>query len=475
MSKLKVPSPDLRQITRFNISIDEIEEVNPLFSRCFIKVLYPGLNRNKVYIEKSIAEEMAKTLYNIPIVGEYVEKIEDFKDHGGKIEIEDNEIEFIHTTKPYGVVPSNTDVKWMQITEEDGTVNEYLTCWGYLWTGRYPEAKRAVEQGNPQSMELDEDTLEGYWVKEGPSVYFKLTKAVFSALAILGEKMPPAFESASISAYILNETEFNKKFNKMMNDLKESVGEQEVVKTTNFSKKENSKEIDEGGKAMGDELKKKIKLAFELSHDDIRSKLYDKLQPKDDEGYMEWRYSVHDVYDDRAIIYDHQDNKHYRQHYVKGEHDIALGEKQEVVIKDLTKEEEAALNSVKQDLAQMKTDYSALETEVKELKENNDIDPEVKRELEDLRTFKQNSEKKEKEEVITKFAAILADEDLKDCRDKIDEYSKDDIESKLSVIAVRKNVTFAKTEEDNDLIPDPKNNDNVPGWVRIVDEHKGKD
>lgn len=480
MGKLVVPSPDIRQITRFNISIDQVEEINPLFSKCFIKVLYTGLNRNKVLIEKEVAEEMAKTLYNIPIVGEYVEKIEDFKDHGGKIEIEDDEIEFIHTTKPYGVIPFNTDIKWMQITEKDGTVNDYLTCWGYLWTGRYPEVKRVIEEGNPQSMELDEETLEGQWIKEGPTVYFKITKAVFSALAILGEKVPPAFESASISAYMLNETEFNKKFSRMMKELKESIPEHDGKKVVNFSQKDDSLESNEGGKIMGDELKNsKVILAFELSHDDIRSKLYEKIQPKDDEGYMEWRYSIHDVYDDRAIVYDHQENKHYRQYYTKGENDIALGEKVEVVIKDLTIQEEQQLNQVKEDLNTAQANYTKLEEETNELKENKELYESTKEELEGLRNFKQSIEKEEKEKVITKFASILADEDLAECKEKINEFSKDDIEAKLSVIAVRKNVSFSKATDDGgeepDLVPEPNNNDDTPGWVKIVREHKKDD
>lgn len=34
---------------------------------------------------------------------------------------------------------------------------------GFLWTGQFEEAKLAIEQGRPHSMELDEDTLDGYW------------------------------------------------------------------------------------------------------------------------------------------------------------------------------------------------------------------------------------------------------------------------------------------------------------------------
>ena len=471
MGKLVVPSPDLRGITRFSISIDKIEEVNPLFSKCFIKVLYAGLNGNRVFIEREVAEEMAKTLYNIPIVGEYVEKIEDFKDHGGRIEIEDDEIEFVHTTKPYGVIPMNTDIKWMSVTEKDGTEREYLTCWGYLWTGRYPEAKRIVERGNPQSMELDEDTLEGQWFKEGPATYFKITKAIFSALAILGEKVPPAFESASISAYMLNETEFNKKFSRMIKELKESIPDFEMKEVSNFSKVDDSKESNEGGKVMGDELKK-VNLAFELSHDGVRNKLYDKLQPKDEDGQISWRYSIHEIYDDRAIVYDYKEDKHYRQYYVKGENDIALGEKVEVVIKDLTTEEEAVLNQLKSDFANSQSEFTKLEEEVKGLRESKVAFEAEKEELETLRNFKMNVEKIEKEQVITKFAAILAEEDLAECKEKIDEFTKDEIKSKLSVIAVDKQVNFSKNDEpDANLVPEPRNTDDVPGWVRIIEKH----
>ena len=36
-------------------------DINPLMSKCEIKVLYLGENRNKSYISKDVAMEMAKT------------------------------------------------------------------------------------------------------------------------------------------------------------------------------------------------------------------------------------------------------------------------------------------------------------------------------------------------------------------------------------------------------------------------------
>ncbi len=475
MSKIIEFTPNVKDISKFSVSIGNVDEVNPLFSKCFIKILYSGLNGNNVYIDKNVAEQMAKSLHNIPIVGEYVEKIEDFKDHGGKIEITNDSIEFIHTTKPYGVIPNNTDVQWTSITEADGQTREYLTCWGYLWTGRYPEAIRVIEEGNPQSMELDEETLEGQWVKEGPDIYFKISKAFFSALAILGSEVPPAFESASISAYCAsNPTAFKKQFNKMLRELKENslLSEKHVV---NFNKQTDDDKT-KGGRDMSDAEKVLISLGFKLSPEEIRAQLYNKIQPKDDEGNMSWKYSIHDIHDDRAIVFDHEENKHYRQYFTKEDNDIALGEKEEVIVKDLTEDESNALDQKVSSFEEVQTNYSQLKEETDQLKELKATFESTKEELERLRNFKQDVEKKEKQSIITKFASILAQEDLKDCQEKIDEMTKDEIESQLSVIAVRKNVSFVKNDDkkDNDdgLVPDGDVTDSTPGWLKIVEEHK---
>jgi hypothetical protein len=45
-------------------------------------VLYVGENRNRSYISKEVATEMAKTLRGAPIVGYYREEAQDFGDHG---------------------------------------------------------------------------------------------------------------------------------------------------------------------------------------------------------------------------------------------------------------------------------------------------------------------------------------------------------------------------------------------------------
>ena len=60
-------------------------DINPMMSKCEIKVLYLGPNRNGTSISKQVATEMAKTLRGAPIVGYYKKDKQDFFDHGEQI------------------------------------------------------------------------------------------------------------------------------------------------------------------------------------------------------------------------------------------------------------------------------------------------------------------------------------------------------------------------------------------------------
>ena len=181
-------------------------EINPLMSSCEIKVLYLGENRNQSYITKEVATEMAKTLRGAPIVGYYREDKEDFRDHGEKIIFDDEGVKFECLTKPYGFVAPDAKVWFQKFEDTDDFGNtvtrEYLMTTGYLWTGQYEEAKLAIDEGRPQSMELDSETLDGHWSTNNKTGmdFFIINDAIFSKLCILGEDVEPCFEGANVTA-----------------------------------------------------------------------------------------------------------------------------------------------------------------------------------------------------------------------------------------------------------------------------------
>ena len=180
-----------------------ITPLNPLISKCQIKVCYVGdkPNRNKSIITKDVAKQMANSLPGSPIVGYFNEGEKDFEEHNTEITYANGKFRFKDGTRPYGFVDLNAKCWFQKFLDDGKDEREYLMTEGYLWTGQYPEAQRVVDKGNNQSMVLDEKTLNANWTKDnnGNPLFFIINEAIISRLCILGEECEPCFEGANIT------------------------------------------------------------------------------------------------------------------------------------------------------------------------------------------------------------------------------------------------------------------------------------
>ena len=233
------------------VEVINFEPVNPMISKATVKIFYTGKNRNNSFISKEVAEKMIKTLPNIPIVGQYNSGTKDFLGHGHDFtEDENGNIIPSKKTIPYGVVPADTKIWWEAFTDESGQEREYLCSYCYLWTGRYPEARRIIETGrNNQSMELDPNTIQGEWTKldkSGPE-YFVIKEAVFSALCILGEDNEPCFEGAKFDPIIYalqkEKPSIDVEIQNLLFELDVALSDYKKEEITNFPSKGENKEI----------------------------------------------------------------------------------------------------------------------------------------------------------------------------------------------------------------------------------------
>lgn len=221
------------------IQFIEVEQINPLITKSTVKILYTGKNRNGSYISKETAEKMARSLPNIPIVGEWNEEKQDFLSHGQE-ELQDGRVKT--TTRPIGVVPADTKIWWEKFLDNNSIEREYMCCEAYIWTGRYPESKKIFKDGiNNQSMELDSDTMRGSWaqIENKGKEYFIIEEAIFTALCVLGEDVEPCFEGASINPpfYQLINTNTNEVVDEMAllkQELAEALSAYAKEKITNF-------------------------------------------------------------------------------------------------------------------------------------------------------------------------------------------------------------------------------------------------
>ena len=450
-------------------------EINPLMSSCEIKVLYLGENRNHSYITKDVATEMAKTLRGAPIVGYYKEEKDDFADHGERMIFDDEGIKFECLTRPYGFVAPDAKV-WFQkfddVDEFGNTITrEYLMTTGYLWTGQYEECKSVVEGGKPQSMELDEESLEGHWSTNSKTGmdFFIINDAIFSKLCILGEDVEPCFEGSSITAPEVSKTftkmddNFKKTLYAMMQDLKFALeGGQKMIIDEAETKVTESEVVETEAEITAEETSIETEATVE---EETTLETEENSEDKDTEDQSVLAENDNSIEDQSSQEnFTKADDKDKEEESKDANDSKEDSESEE---DDEDKEYKCGENGKKE------KSYSLLETELAETKA---AYADLEQKYQVLVEFKKQIDNEKKDALINSFY-MLSDEDKADVIENKSNYSLDEIESKLSVICVRKRVNFdledtSKKEEEvvenvttynmNDVEP------TTPAWIAAI-------
>lgn len=412
-----------------------IQPYNPLISQCEIKVLYVGENRNGSYITEEVAKNMANSLPGTPIVAAFIKEKNDFGDHGEVITIEDGEIKFSCKTQPYGFVAPNAKVWFKDFIDTDRFGNEverkYLMTEGYLWTGQFPEIAKVLEEGMPQSMELDSQSLDGEWAENYNSgvELFIINDAMFSKLCILGSDVEPCFEGASVTEknvsknFSCDNSLFMNTLFTMMNELKEAL------------------QYSEGGITMDPELEIKRNSNVDSSLLEIEEKPVDEpveVNPMAEEENTE-------VADEADEASDAGESSEAGDAGDSGD-SFALDKKEDEEEEDSDEEPEDSDDDDDEKKPSANHSLEELETQFAELKNNYSLIEaqlaEANSELEVLRSFKLGIENEQKDALIAKYH-MLSDEDKAEIIKNKSEYSLSEIESKLALLYVNKNVDFS--------------------------------
>ena len=382
------------------------DAINPGISKCEIKVLYLGKNRNGSFIDKNTAIQMANSLPATPIVAAYNENKEDFGDHGEVLHIEDGEIKFSCKTVPYGFVAPDAEV-WFQKfddTNEFGetTTREYLMTTGYLWTGQYPELDKCINEGQGQSMEIDD--VDGHWTKDSNDIeFFIINDAIFTKLCILGDDVEPCFEGASVTSPEVSEHfSYNKEFSHtlfaMMNELKSA-----LTKGGSMPK-ENVENVEVEPTATVEEEAPVVEEFAENvdTNEDVESS-----EDSAEDTFANEGKKKEDDSDDSDDESDDSDEK-------------KPGKKREL---------ENQVSELSEQLKELTDKFTALEAEAEE-----------------LRKFKAERIDADKDAMIAKYH-MLSDEDKAEIVANKDKFTLGEIESKLALLYVQKNVNFDEEEE----------------------------
>ena len=432
-------------------------DVNPLMQKCEIKVFYLGHNRNGSYINRETALNMAKTLRGTPIVAAFNKDKDDFGDHGHIMHIEDGEITFSCKTIPYGFVAPDAEVWFQNFTDTDEFDNSvertYLMTTGYLWSGQFEELTKVLNEGQPQSMELDSDSLQGHWATDNNLGvdFFIINDATFSKLCILGDNVEPCYEGASVtspevSKNFSKESDFQQTLFSMMNDLQTALDSKGGLNMSENELIDESVEVENEQPELEHELEETP--AVEAAEEPTTA---EETVETTETDYTE---TTDEVVEETAEEF--VDKKDDEEDSSNDKDEDEADESGEDENEDKKPKNQHSL----EEFEAMQSELDALRAEVNELRE-----------------FKLNVENQQKDALIASYH-MLSDEDKAEVIAHKSEYSLEDIKAKLAVIYVEKNVNFdmidGQEEVEEDSAPamtfslDEEASEGVPAFIEAL-------
>ena len=456
-------------LTTFSLSIyGNVTSYNEVLSKARCRIFYKYGNRNGTYITDEFAEKLVSTLPYVPVKGIYDTMKDDFTDHGRER----------YEGRIYGIVPENPNFAWEKHLDVDGVEREYACADIFLFTGLYKqEAFDIIEKS--QSMELYADSIEGEWQYINGKKFFVFTEGRFLGLQALGEDYEPCFEGASF--YTLVDSVKN-----LMTDLENN----QVFQKQN----------------LGGEKHMNFKLSDNQKYNMIWSLLNARFNEED--GYI-MDYAVCDVYDSYAVVFKFDGSTYERAYYTKSDEtdSLVIDKMEACYIVDINEEEKRALDVLhamnnntyekidevvtglqeevsnfgskneenEVTIATLQQDKERLEAELAETQGNYTTALEtietLNSEKEELNNFKIAAELKEKEAVIDKYATLLEETQINDFREKIDDFTKEELDKELAFALVQTKSTIF-TNDDGGFIP--KDEPILTGVEVILERQKNK-
>jgi hypothetical protein len=474
------------KFTHIPIQYQQSKEIDERFLEVKVYVLHLGENYNGSIFTKDIVINAIPSLANTPLLA-FVKRNENEKDFAGHeidLVIEQGEYKWKYTGQAYGVIPEQNNARWEFMTGDDGVEREYLVVDAIVWK-KFDDAVEIITRdlSKGQSMELSEK-YSGHFDESGLFVFDQFK---FDGCAILGNNVEPAMNSAKI------EMKFS------IDNLKKTISEMMKEYTKKYSKEVKQVKIEELLKKYGFTREQVVEAGVEIhtyTDDDlekfkeelerIKSEMEQLENKKQDNSNEDNKDNNEDKKEDiNSNPLDRQDNSDFDKQDDKSGVDKGEAKKKEESKEDVAKdskndkqddkksndEKEFSNNDDEKIQDELKEKYSKLEKKYEK----------VVAELDELVKYKKNREKddhKAKVEALISSFEKLDDSDVKEIREKLFNFTVDEIEEKLYALLgkkeagekVKKSTQFAKFYVSND----DKGSERKPSYDHLFEKHLKK-
>ena len=382
-------------------------------------------NRNGSYIKDDVAEMMiaSATKGDTPVVGFFDPESKNWASHTGPT-----------LASAYGYVEYFDG--WQPFTDTDGVERDYAVFSVVLFTKYFNEANFVV--GQNQSMELDINSIEGDWANIGDMEYFVYTKAEIMGLCIIGDHEP----CFSVSSFFAKKDETYKsqyeKFSSLLADLKAKVEEAE-------------KQPEGGEHQMENELIPEVNT--ETTPEQVEEPVTQEPAAEFEQEPAAEETAVEEPAAEEEPAEEAKEEAPAEEVEVEAEPEVEAEEKAEEPAVDF----EAQIAELQNQLTEMTTNYENAQTRIATLEAQitsaSETEATLRSEIATYAAERARLEVEKKNALIDRYAKNLDEEDLADVREHINDYSYDEIESKLAIKFANKQMAGSA---DNKVVPLPE-------------------
>lgn len=379
----------------------EVEANNPSLFPCSVRIMAIDTIANRIKFSEDSALQALPTLSNIPLVTLYKEEIDDFGDHEM---YKDETGKYRYRTYGIGVIPESAS-QWIERVEDSsGNERLYLCSDAILWKRQHREFAK-IQEMEQMSVSMEVQITSG---KFSEDKILEVDNFYFTAIAVLGETVTPAFREAMISTFTESD-----EYQVMMSELKEYMNQFEGGKgmpKANFTPEPAEPATDpvqapEGGQPT--------EPSQQTSNPEPASTPEPQGNPEDPKPA------------------DPTDPKEGDDNPVTDN-----------AIEDLRKEMAKAEAEYGRTIAGLETEKTELHSQLQQLQAESEAKiKSLNDELESLREFKANIEKEQRKAfrdgIIERFGDLQDNDEFKELLTKMDEMSPQDVEDKCYAIVGR--------------------------------------
>ena len=385
-------------------------------------------NRNGSYITDAVADRLIEsaTKGDTPVIGFFDPESKGWAGHTGPT-----------LANGYGYVEYFDG--WQPFKDTDGVTRDYAVFSVVLFTRYFDEANFVV--GQNQSMELDINSIEGDWADIDGIEYFVYTKADIMGLCIIGNHEP----CFSVSSFFSKKDESYgtqyEKFSSLLADVKAQVEEAENNLKGGEHQMENelNPEVNtETTPAQEFEVKEPAAQEPEAPVDAAE----EAVEPAEEPAEFEADEAAEENADEPA---EESAGTEPETEEVNENEDAAANA-----------EFEARIAELQNQLNEMTTNYENAQNRIAELEAQitsaSETETALRNEIATYEAERSRLEVEQRNALVDRYQNELDEEDLEEVRAHLNEYSLNDLESKLAIMYANKHMAGSA----KDVVPLPE-------------------